>query len=134
MKKGDNIIVGDAPGIDRQVQDYLSKKGYRKVSVYGPDASTARYKADKKWQYNPDYTPSSKNKPGSKEWLADKDIAMTNRASKGLAIVLDDGANATRRNVERLRQQGKESVVFVLSNKGKRKDKWTDPYTIKSES
>ena len=29
MKSGDKIIIGDAPGIDRQVQDYLNKNEWR---------------------------------------------------------------------------------------------------------
>ena len=28
IRRGDNIIVGDAPGIDSQVQDYLNNKKY----------------------------------------------------------------------------------------------------------
>ena len=36
MKAKDKIIVGDAPGIDRQVQDYLNKKNYKDVEIYGP--------------------------------------------------------------------------------------------------
>ena len=36
MRNNDTIIVGDAPGIDRQTQDYLKKKRYKNVEVYGP--------------------------------------------------------------------------------------------------
>ncbi len=134
MRKGDEIIVGDAPGVDRQVQDYLSKKRYKNVSVYGPDVEP-RYKAERSssWRYNPTYNPKeSKHEKGSKEWLADKDVAMTNASTKGLAVILDDGANATRRNVERLRSQGKDAVTFVLSGEGKRKDHRVDSRTVRS--
>ena len=130
IENGDEIIVGDAPGIDRQVQNFLAKRTYPNVSVYGPD-STPRYKApnnaNEHWKYNPTYDPTkSKHEKGSKEWLADKDIAMTNASSRGLAVVLDNGANATRNNVKRLREQGKDAVVYMLSSEGKRKDRWTN--------
>ena len=33
IKNKDRIIVGDAPGIDRQVQDFLNKYGYMNVET-----------------------------------------------------------------------------------------------------
>ena len=130
MRSGDKIIVGDAPGIDRQVQDYLKKKRYKDVEVYGPDIQP-RYKAGKDWVFNAVNDPHSQ--PGSKEWLAKKDVAMTNRATKGLAVILDqDGAQATRRNVERLGQQGKGVKVYELSSERRMSDGWTDPKYVKS--
>lgn len=129
IRNQDTVIVGDAPGVDRQVQDYLNKKRYANVEVYGPDIQP-RYKAGKNWVFNA--INDSKSKPGSKEWLAKKDIAMTNRATKGLAVTLDEGANATRRNVERLRSQGKDAVVYELSKKGKRKDRWVDSKDVRA--
>ena len=47
MRNGDKILVGDAPGIDRQVQDYLKKKHYKNVEIYGP-GKQVRYSANKK--------------------------------------------------------------------------------------
>lgn len=41
------IIVGDAPGIDRQVQNYLYSKKYSDVEVYGP-GKQVRYLRNKK--------------------------------------------------------------------------------------
>ena len=80
------FVVGDAPGIDRQVQDYLHKKGYSNVEVYGP-GKQVRYTADEKWKTNPIDNPSTE--VGSKEWLAAKDIVMSNIADVGIAVVLD---------------------------------------------
>lgn len=120
MKRGDIIIVGDAPGIDRQVQNYLNKKRYKNVEVYGPGKSV-RYSANKKWKTNP---IDSSFEIGSKEWLAKKDIVMTTRATEGIAVVLDEGSRATRNNVDRLISQNKDVKVFELSRDGKRKDRW----------
>lgn len=129
MKSGSTILVGDAPGVDRQVQDYLNKKKYRNVEVYSP-GTQARYKAGKDWINHT--INDTKHEPGSKEWLAKKDVAMTNRATRGMAVVLDEGANATRRNVERLRSQGKDAVVYELSKSGKRKDRWVDSKNVRA--
>lgn len=119
MKNGDVVIVGDAPGIDRQVQDFLSK--YKNVVVYGP-GEKVRYQANPEWETKP--ISATEYEPGSKKWLAKKDIAMTNDSTRGLAVVLDEGATATRNNVERLINQNKRVMVFELNKDGKNKDKW----------
>jgi hypothetical protein len=119
MKAKDKIIVGDAPGIDRQVQDYLNKKNYKDVEIYGP-GKQVRYTANKKWKTNPIDAPEFE--VGSKEWLAKKDKVMTANASKGLAVILDEGAAATRKNVDRLIEQNKKVNVYSLNRKAK--DGW----------
>ncbi len=126
MRKGNRIIVGDAPGIDRQVQDYLNSKKYRNVEVYGP-GKEVRYTANSKWKTNPIDDPD--HEPGSKEWLAKKDIAMTEAADEGLAIVLDEGAKATRKNVQRLSEGGKGVRVYSLNKDGN--DTWEDDWDRK---
>lgn len=123
MKRKARIIVGDAPGIDRQVQDYLANAKYRKVTVYGP-GTQVRYSANKRWQTKPIDAPEYSI--GSKEWLAKKDIAMTNAATTGLAIVLDEGAKATRRNIDRLIESNKSVKVYELSKNGENEDRWLD--------
>lgn len=123
IKKGNRIIVGDAPGIDRQVQDYLNSKSYENVEIYGP-GKEVRYAANPNWKTNPIDDPD--HEPGSKEWLAKKDIAMTEAADEGLAIVLDEGAKATRRNVERLSDSGKNVKVYSLNKDGT--DAWVNDW------
>lgn len=123
MKRGDRIVVGDAPGIDRQVQKYLNKMKYKDVEIYGP-GKQVRYTANKKWKTNP--IDASEFEEGSPEWLRKKDVAMTNAADEGLAIILDEGAKATRNNVDRLRSQGKAATVYELSKNGKDKDRWVN--------
>lgn len=126
MRRGNRIIVGDAPGIDRQVQDYLNSKKYRNVEVYGP-GKEVRYTANSNWKTNPIDDPD--HEPGSKEWLAKKDIAMTEAADEGLAIVLDEGAKATRKNVQRLSESGKGVRVYSLNKDGN--DSWEDDWDRK---
>ena len=119
MWEGEKIIVGDAPGIDRQVQNYLKKKRYSNVEVYGP-GKQVRYLANKKWKANPIDVPGAE--PMSKEWLAGKDFVMTDISTKGLAVILDEGATATRNNVQRLIDQNKSVDVYMLTQD--RQDRW----------
>lgn len=127
MKNNDRIVVGDAPGIDRQVQDYLNKKRYKNVEIYGP-GTQVRYAANKKWKTNPIDAPEYEK--DSKEWLAKKDIMMTKVSDVGLAIILDEGAKATRKNVERLIEQNKDVEVYELSSKGKKFDRFVDKISV----
>lgn len=111
MKSNETIIVGDAPGIDRQVQDYLKKKRYQNVEVYGP-GKQIRYTANSKWKSYAIDAPEFE--PMSPEWLAKKDKAMTDRATKGLAVILDQGSKATRNNIQRMTDQHKNTSVYEL--------------------
>lgn len=122
IKESANIVVGDAPGIDRQVQDYLNKKVYRNVEVYGP-GKQVRYSANKSWKTN---AIDSDYEEGSGEWLAVKDIKMTDVASEGFAIILDEGAKATRNNIARLDSQGKPVKIYELSKRGKKYDHYNN--------
>ena len=124
MKRGNKIIVGDAPGIDRQTQDYLNKKKYENVEVYGP-GKKVRYSANSKWKTNPIDAPEFEE--GSSEWLAKKDIAMTKAATKAIAVILDEGAKATRNNIKRLEKQKKKVKVYELSKRGWNYDNWYKP-------
>lgn len=115
----EKIIVGDAPGIDRQVQKYLKRKRYSNVEVYAPGKSV-RYLADKKWKTKTVDVPGAE--PMSEKWLAGKDFAMTNAATRGLAVILDNGSSATRNNIQRLINQNKTVDIYMLSQD--QQDRW----------
>jgi hypothetical protein len=121
MKMKYTVVVGDAPGIDRQVQDYLNSGKYPYVEVYGP-GKKVRYVSNKYWNTHPIDAPEFEE--GSKEWLAKKDIEMERVSDVGLAVILDEGAKATRKNVERLIQNNKDVSVYELSKLGIDFDKW----------
>jgi hypothetical protein len=110
MKNNDLIIVGDAPGIDRQTQNYLNKKKYPNVEVYGP-GKKVRYSANQRWKTHAVDAPEYE--PNSPEWLAKKDKAMTDRATKAIAVILNDGSKATVNNVIRLANQHKGSKTYI---------------------
>ena len=122
IKKGDRFLVGEAPGIDRQVQDYLKSKDYKRVTVYS-SGNEARYLADPKWRQK--HINAEKYEKGSKEWLAEKDKAMSRDATEGIAVTIEGGAKATRKNVERLLNDNKNVRVFEI-RKDKSLDTWFD--------
>ena len=125
MKNGDTILVGDAPGIDRQVQDYLKKKRYKNVEVFSPGYKGPRYNADEKYWLNRKVdVPWAEE--GSPEWLAGKDKVMAEVADEGIAVILDDGVTATRKNVGRLALEGKDVSVYELSGVKEDMDRWVD--------
>ena len=111
IKNNEKIIVGDAPGIDSQVQDYLNTR-YKNVEVYTSNREP-RYLANKNWKVK--RVNASKYPEGSKEFLAAKDKAMTRRATKGLAVTITGGAKATRANVQRLIDQNKSVKVYNIT-------------------
>lgn len=129
ISNGDKVIVGDAPGIDRQVQDYLHSKKYKNVEVYGPGKEAVRYSANPKWKTKlidaPEYEKMSP------EWLAKKDKAMTKASTKGLSIILDEGSMATKRNIMRMLKQHKNVDVYEL-NKEVNKDRFVDAEYVKN--
>jgi hypothetical protein len=114
ISKSHNIIVGEAPGIDSQVQDYLANKNYDNVTVY-TSYDKPRYLANKKW--NVVTVDSKGHAQGTKEFLREKDIAMTRDADEGLSVILENGgAGATRNNVRRLLDQNKKVKVYMLKS------------------
>ncbi len=123
IKNENTILIGDAPGIDSQVQDYLSSKKYKNVEVYTANKE-ARYLANDEWKVN--RVDSSKYQEGSREALAEKDKAMTNDADEGLAVILENGSRATRANVERIIEQNKNVKVFEIMEESSKYDRWSE--------
>ena len=131
IKLGNKFVVGDAPGVDRQVQNYLKKKHYNNVEVYGP-GKQVRYSASKKWKTNAIDVPDAV--PGSKEWLAAKDKAMQDISTKGIAVILDKGARATRKNVDALLSANKDVKIYELSGYSDMYDKKLTTDLYKNEN
>ena len=129
MDEDVSFIVGDAPGIDRQVQNYLNEAGYKKVDIYGP-GTEVRYTANKDWKTHPIDAPEYE--PYSKEWLAKKDIEMEKAATEGFAVILDEGSSATRKNIDRLVDSNKDVKVYQLNSDGS--DDWNYEITRRNRN
>ena len=114
-KNGRKILVGDAPGIDSQVQDYLAKNNYGNVEVF-VSGDEVRKMAGEKLGWKVNNIDGENFEKYSKEWRAVKDKAMNAVASEGLAVVIKDGSGATRKNIDRFIQNGKAVMVYQLDD------------------
>lgn len=120
------IIVGDAPGLDTAVQEYLAEKGYKKVVVYGTDYTRAN-----KGGWKEKISDGSQYEEGSSDWHKVKDKAMQDDAMEGLAVILEKGgAGATRKNVEALVRDNKKVKIYELrGTEAEKLDRWVDKLT-----
>ena len=98
------IIIGDAPGADTRVQDYLSDVGYKNVTVYTTDKTVRNNVGN--WKVE---TISGNGETEERQIRAQKDIAMSNAATKGIVISSDDDRpdSATSLNISRLLESNK---------------------------
>lgn len=123
MHRGEIFIVGDAPGIDTQVQDYLHSREYDRVEVYA--MKEARYLANSKWKtikinispedygyYN--LYPFACPEEGTREWYALKDHFLCSDADSAIAIPIYGGSRVTIANIERLKRKGIPIIVYEL--------------------
>lgn len=105
-----NIVVGDANGADRSIQDELSRQMAERVTVYFTDIEP-RYNAGS-WKANRVISPA---RPGTREFFSAKDLVMANVADYGL-MIWDTASTGTLSNVFELSKHGKYCVVFLNKN------------------
>lgn len=108
VSSNSKIIIGDAPGADTRVQDYLSEIGYKNVTVYTTDDVVRNNVGG--WNVQ---KISGDGKETEREIRRQKDIAMTVASTKGIVISSDDDRidSATSLNVQRLIDSNK-SIQF----------------------
>ena len=86
------ILIGDAPGVDALVMDYLVEKKYSKVTVWFTGSQPRNYR-DSSW--------SVRRIKGSYE---DRDRLMHSLADYALAI-WDGQSRGTKRNIEQMKSR-----------------------------
>ncbi len=101
------VVVGDANGADKAVQQILSDRGATEVTVY---CSGGRPRNN--LGHWPIQQIDSDAAPGTKAFFAAKDVAMAEVADVGL-MLWDAKSTGTLSNVIELTRRGKKSVVFV---------------------
>lgn len=108
---GAKINIGDAPGADTRVQDYLASKRYKNVTVYSTDDKVRNNVG--KWDVKY-FRPEPGSNMSEREVRRAKDIAMTSASNKGLAISPSDDRpdSATSLNISRLIGQNKPVSVY----------------------
>lgn len=109
IKSGSKIVIGDAPGADTRVQDYLASKGYSNVVVYTTDKKVRNNVGNWKVQ-----RIRSNGYSDEKSIRQQKDIAMTRASTRGLAIMpFDDRPDsAMSLNVQRMNEQGTPVLTY----------------------
>lgn len=108
MKANAQIIVGDAPGADTRVQDYLAKSGYSNVTVFTSEGK-ARNNVGKWSERN-----IGKKLSDERARRVQKDIAMTNLATKAIAIMPKDDRpdSAMSKNIDRLKERNVQTTLY----------------------
>ena len=131
IKSGSKILIGDAPGADTRVQDYLASKGYSNVVVYTTDKKVRNNVGN--WNVE---RISGKGYSDEKSIRQQKDIAMTRASTRGLAIMpFDDRPDsAMSLNVQRMNEQGTPVLTYdyergvwhsdILCHHGVKGQKW----------
>jgi predicted XRE-type DNA-binding protein len=105
-----DVVVGDADGADKSIQECLQKYRASRVTVYctgnAPRNNVARW---------PICKVRSTARVGSRAYFTAKDLEMARRSDYGL-MIWDCKSTGTLSNVIELLKEKKKSVVFVNKN------------------
>ena len=106
-----NVVVGDADGADKSIQECLRAYYASKVTVYCTGAAPRNNIAN--W---PVHHVQSKARAGTRAFFTAKDLEMAKKSDFGL-MVWDCKSTGTLSNVIELLKAKKKAVVFVNKNK-----------------
>ncbi|AWF81404.1 hypothetical protein BTJ40_11565 [Microbulbifer sp. A4B17] len=107
VESGFLIILGDASGADRAVQNYIEHVNYRNVVVYC-SGKKARNNCGS-WDI---HCISTSHRAGSREFYQAKDREMANDCDYGF-MIWDGSSTGTLSNVIELTKRGKYSLVYA---------------------
>ena len=111
IKKGSDIIIGDANGADKAVQNYLANKRYRNVIVFCMQSQCRNNLGD--WQSR--YVETRRRNNGF-EFYAVKDSAMAKEADYGF-MLWDSKSKGTLNNIVNLLREKKPVTVYFSPKK-----------------
>jgi hypothetical protein len=124
LEKNLAVVIGDAQGADKSVQQYLYSKGYRDVEVFCAGGRCRNNVGN--WPTRQVAVNSSRR---DFDFYATKDLRMAQEASFGL-MIWDGKSAGTLMNVLRLVKQNKKVVIFEASKNGslelKNESEWRD--------
>lgn len=105
LKESPIIIVGDAAGVDSEVQKLMITRKYTKVIVYH-SGDRCRNNIGKFFTKK---VPA--NGLTGRDFYTAKDIVMCDKADKAIAI-WNGISKGTKSNIERLQKANKEIIIF----------------------
>ncbi len=106
------VIIGDANGADRAVQDYFHQHAYGHVDVYCTGGRCRNNAGN--WKIRPVPAPAGGKRDF--EYYSAKDRLMADEGSVGF-MLWDGKSRGTLANVLRLIEQGKKAVVYLAPAK-----------------
>lgn len=106
------IIIGDANGADKAVQDYLRQSAYDQVEVFCTEGHCRNNLGN--WKIRA--VPAVSGRKRNRDYYAAKDRLMADEGSIGF-MVWDGKSKGTLDNVLRLMQQGKKAVVYFTPSR-----------------
>lgn len=110
VEKGHRVVIGDAKGFDRIVQDYLSESRYRNVLVYCT-AGACRNNIGN-W---PIHAVEYLGKDRGREFYTAKDDAMLAEADFGF-FAWDGKSKGTLRNIVKMAERRRPCSVYFAPN------------------
>jgi hypothetical protein len=105
------VVVGDAHGADKAIQQHLHDRGYRAVEVFCSGHHCRHNIGD--WPVRP---VASDSPDHDARFYTAKDLIMANEATIGL-MIWDGDSIGTLANVLRLLAQGKKAVIYTVPEK-----------------
>lgn len=106
INKNLTVLIGDAYGADKEIQQYFASHKYKAVTVYACN-NRARNNVGT-WNIN----SIQANVLYGRELYTQKDIAMTNDCD--MALMIWDGKSiGTLNNIKRLQSQHKRCIVYT---------------------
>lgn len=106
IERGHRVLIGDANGADRAVQQFFADRHYQEVVVYC---------MENRWRNNVGNWPSCSVQGGGQKGFAYyslKDEAMTRDADCGF-MLWDGRSRGTFMNIRRLVDAGKPTAVYI---------------------
>ncbi len=110
MRRGDTVLIGDANGADKAVQQYLAARGYRNVIVFCMEQCRNNLGA---------WPTRSVKPPGARRdfsYYAAKDFVMAQEAKCGV-MLWDAKSKGTLQNMLNLVGAGKRTLVYFAPEK-----------------
>jgi hypothetical protein len=114
IQKRCTILIGDANGADRAVQQHFAERGYRNVVVYCMDRCRNNVG---NWELEPISSDSGKR---DFSYFARKDLAMAREARCGV-MLWDGKSKGTLNNIYNLLHDRKKVLVYLSTSKEFRK-------------
>lgn len=108
IKKNIPVLIGDASGIDRIVQNYFSKKNYLNVTIYSI-YNTPRYCVHNSFNKKQVHVPLKIKNEFEKQ--QEKDAAMTNESEYSF-VIWDEKSRGSYSNIIRALELNKKTKIY----------------------